>query len=135
MVMGDAFRAMWRVLKRLDFFAKDGVVLLKGRMACELTASDEVLMTEFFFQNVFAAMEANHFIAACSCLFFDENSEDPFPTNLELGKPFAPFKGFARSVGEVMVETKLPIDVEEYVGKVKPQFMAPFFSWLGGKRF
>eukprot|EP00415_Alexandrium_ostenfeldii_P004537 UN4537 len=135
MVMGDDLRAMRRVLKRLELIDKDGVVLLKGRMACELTASDEVLMTEIVFQNVFADMEANHIIAACSCLVFDEKSEDPITNNLELAKAFDTIKGIARSVGEVMVENKLPIDVEEYVGKVKPQLMDTILSWLEGKRF
>ena len=31
---------------RLEFIDKDGVVQLKGRMACELTSADEILMTE-----------------------------------------------------------------------------------------
>lgn len=135
MVMGDDLRAMRRVLKRLEFIDKDGVVLLKGRMACELTSADEVLMTEIVFQNVFADMEANHIIAACSCLVFDEKCEDPITTNKELQKTYETMKGIARTVAEVMVENKLPIDVEEYVQKVKPQLMDVIMSWLEGKRF
>ncbi|CAE8646419.1 unnamed protein product [Polarella glacialis] len=41
MVMSDDLRAMKRVLRRLDFIDKDGVVQMKGRMACELTSADE----------------------------------------------------------------------------------------------
>jgi len=135
MVMGDDLRAMRRVLKRLEFIDKDGVVLLKGRMACELTSADEVLMTEIVFQNVFADMEANHIIAICSCLVFDEKSEDPGSNKLELMQAYETIKGIARNVGEVMVENKLPIDIEEYVGKVKPQLIDVILSWLEGKRF
>jgi len=135
MVMGDDLRAMRRVLRRLEFVNKDGVVQLKGRMACELTSADEVLMTEIVFQNVFADMEANNIIALCSCLVFDEKSEDPITNNLELMKAFDSIKGIARNVAEVMLENKMPVDVEEYVGKLKPNLMDVILAWLEGKRF
>jgi len=135
MVMGDDLRSMKRVLRRLEFIDKDGVVQLKGRMACELTSADEVLMTEIVFQNVFADMEANNIIALISCLVFDEKSEDAMTTKPELVKAFEAIKGIARNVAEVMVENKIKIDIEEYVGKVKPQLMDVILAWLEGKRF
>jgi ATP-dependent RNA helicase DOB1 len=135
MVMSDDLRAMRRVLRRLEFVNKDGVVQLKGRMACELTSADEVLMTEIVFQNVFADMEANHIVALCSCLVFDEKSEDPITNNLNLMKAFDTMKGIARNVAEVMVENKMPIDVEEYVSRMKPNLMDVILAWLEGKRF
>jgi len=135
MVLSDDLRAMRRVLRRLEFIDKDGVVQLKGRMACELTSCDEVLMTEIVFQNVFADMEANHIIALCSCLVFDEKSEDPTTNNMELVKACDIIKGIARNVGEIMIENKIPLDIEEYVGKVKPQLMEVILAWLEGKRF
>lgn len=135
MVMGDDLRAMRRVLKRLEFIDRDGVVQLKGRMACEITSADEILMTEIVFNNVFADMEPNNIIAMCSCLVFDEKSEDPITNNMELMKAFETCKGIARTVAEVMVENKLPIDIEEYVQKLKPQLMDVVLGWLEGKRF
>merc|ERR1712187_321462 len=135
MVMGDDLRAMRRTLRRLEFIDKSGVVQMKGRMACELTSCDEILMTEIVFQNVFADMEANNIIALCSCLIFDEKSEDPITNNLDLMKAFDTCKGIARNVAEVMLENKLPIDVEEYVEKLKPQLMDVVLGWLEGKRF
>jgi len=135
MVMGDDLRAMRRVLRRLEFVSKDGVVLLKGRLASEITSADEVLMTEIVFQNVFQEMEANNIVALCSCLVFDEKCEDPITNNLELMKAFDTMKGIARNVAGVMLENKIPIDVEEYVGKLKPQLMDVILGWLEGKRF
>merc|ERR1712232_1307739 len=135
MVMADDLRAMRRTLRRLEFIDKNGVVLLKGRMACELTSADEILMTEIVFQNVFADMDANSIVALCSCLIFDEKSEDPIVNNLEIMKAFDTCKGIARKVAEVMLENKLPIDVEEYVGKLKPQLMEVVLAWLEGKKF
>eukprot|EP00929_Paragymnodinium_shiwhaense_P079590 TRINITY_DN4148_c0_g1_i1.p1 TRINITY_DN4148_c0_g1~~TRINITY_DN4148_c0_g1_i1.p1 ORF type:complete len:1051 (-),score=311.45 TRINITY_DN4148_c0_g1_i1:306-3458(-) len=135
MVMGDDLRAMRRTLRSLEFIDKNGVVQLKGRMACEITSADEILMTEIVFQNVFADMEANNIIALCSCLVFDERSEDPITNNLDLMKAFDTCKNIARNVAEVMVENKLPINVEDYVEKLKPQLMDVVLAWLEGKRF
>lgn len=135
MVLGDDLRAMRRVLRRLEFIDKEGVVQLKGRMACELTSADEILMTEIVFQNVFADMEPNHIVALCSCLVFDEKSEDPITNNLELMKSLDTCKGIARNVAEVMLECKLPVDVEEYVQKLKPHLMDVVLAWLDGKKF
>ena len=40
------------------------------------------------------------------------------------------------SIGSVhKVENKIPIDVEEYVQKLKPQLMEVVLHWLEGKRF
>lgn len=135
MVMSDDLQAMHRVLRRLEFVDREGVVQLKGRMACEITSADEVLMTEIVFQNVFADMESDHIVALCSCLVFDEKSEDPITGNLELVKAFETIKGIARNVGEVMVECKMPVDVEEYVTKLKPNLMEVIMAWMEGKRF
>lgn len=135
MVMGDDLRAMRRVLRRLEFIDKDGVVQLKGRMACELTSADEVLMTEIVFNNVFMDMEANNIIALCSCLVFDERSEDSMPQNPELVSAYETCKHIARNVADVMIENKMPIDVEEYVDKLKPQLMETVLAWLEGKKF
>lgn len=136
------------------------------------------------FQNVFADIDANNIIALCSCLVFDEKSEDPITNNLDLMKAFETCKGIARNVAEIMarvsadqtfpytsnnpqlkmiedagslvdifnvagalvlssfycfqifqVENKIPIDVEEYVQKLKPQLMDVVLHWLEGKRF
>lgn len=126
---------MKRVLRRLEFIDRQGVVQVKGRMACEISSCDEVLLTEIVFHNVFEDMEANHILALCSCLIFDEKSEDPITNEPELLRAFDKCQAIARQVGEVMHECKLPVDVEEYTMTLKPQLMAVTLAWLEGKRF
>eukprot|EP00971_Amphidinium_carterae_P280271 5564195-Amphidinium_carterae.1 len=135
MVMGDDLRAMRRVLRRLEFVNKEGCVMVKGQMACELSSADEILLTEIVFHNVFEDMAPNHIVALCSCLVFDEKPTEANPSNPELLKAFEKMKSVARHVGEVMKENKLPIDVDEYVEKVKPQLIDVVLQWLDGKRF
>jgi len=135
LVMRDDLRSMRRVLKRLDFVDRTNVVQVKGRFACEISSCDELLLTEIVFQNVFEDMEPNHVLALCSCLVFDEKSEDPVTSETVLLKAFDKCQAIARSVGQVMHECKLPIDVEEYAAKFKPQLMAVTLGWLEGKKF
>ena len=61
------------------------------------------LPVRIVFQNVFADIDANNIIALCSCLVFDEKSEDPITNNMELMKAFETCKGIARNVAEIMV--------------------------------
>jgi len=135
LVMRDDLRSMRKVLKRLEFVDRQNVVQLKGRFACEISSCDEVLMTEIVFQNVFESMSGNHVLALCSCIVFDEKSEDPMTAEPELVKAYDRCLAIARTVGQVMHECKLPIDVEEYAQKFKPQLMAPVLGWLEGKKF
>jgi ATP-dependent RNA helicase DOB1 len=135
LVMRDDLRGMKRVLRRLDHIDKQGVVQLKGRMACEISSCDEILLTEIVFQNVFENMQPNHILALCSCLIFDEKSEDPITNEPELLRAFDRCQSIAQTVGEIMHESKLPVDVEEYKNTLKPQLMSVVLSWLEGKKF
>ena len=60
------------------------------------------ILSRIVFQNVFADIDANNIIALCSCLVFDEKSEDPITNNLDLMKAFETCKGIARNVAEIM---------------------------------
>ena len=43
---------MWQ-LPRLQFCSADDVIELKGRVACEISSGDELLLTEMIFNGVF----------------------------------------------------------------------------------
>lgn len=65
---------MKRVMRRLEFLDKDDIVQMKGKVACEISASDEILATELLFLGIFNDMEPAHIAAVLSCLLHDENS-------------------------------------------------------------
>ncbi len=97
------------------------------------------------FQNVFEGMTTDHIVAMCSCLVFDEKSkegEDEATAAGHLGtahsalmKSFEKTKDIATSIAQVMQESKVPINVEEYVGRLKPQMMNVVIQWLQQKPF
>ncbi len=46
-----------RVLRRLNFSTSDDVVTLKGKVACEISSGDELVLTEMIFHNVFTDLD------------------------------------------------------------------------------
>ncbi len=56
------------MLRRLGHVDKDGIVLTKGRAACEFDAADELLTTELMFNGVFTSLDKHQLVALASCL-------------------------------------------------------------------
>ena len=142
-VLRDELRAMKRVLQRLGSVDRNNVVQDKGKMACEISSCDELILTEMVFNNIFDGMSADHIIAMCSCLVLDEggNSEDSDPAVVLHGEPelvaaFDKARGIAQELSTVMIECKVPNhDPEIFVGKLKPQLAKPVLLWMEGKPF
>jgi ATP-dependent RNA helicase DOB1 len=53
MVMKQDLVNMKRVMRRLEMCDKNNVTTLKGKVACSISASDELLITELLFSGVF----------------------------------------------------------------------------------
>lgn len=141
-VLRDELRAMKRVLQRLGFVDKNNVVLDKGKMACEISSCDELVLTEMVFNNVFEGMSAEHIIAMCSCLVLDEKPAGEGADVAQLQGDPDLVKGFDRAVAiaqeisNVMVECKVPNhDPEMFMSKLRPELVQPVLLWLSGKSF
>lgn len=142
-VLRDELRAMKRVLQRLVFVDRSNVVLDKGKMACEISSCDELVLTEMVFNNVFDGMSGEHIIAMCSCLILDENGKDEnndagslLQNEPALLAAFDKARAIAQEISAVMVESKVPNhDPEQYISKLKPQMVKPVLMWMEGKPF
>ena len=53
MIMKSDLVHMKRVMRRLEMCDKNDVPLLKGKVACGISASDELLVTEMLFTGTF----------------------------------------------------------------------------------
>jgi len=62
-----------RVLRRLGFTTSDDIVETKGRVACEISSGDELLLTEMIFNGVFNSLAPEQCAALLSCFVFSEN--------------------------------------------------------------
>jgi ATP-dependent RNA helicase DOB1 len=72
----DELKCRKRVLRRLGYSSGDDVIEIKGRVACELTSADELLLTEMIFNGVFIDIDVPQTVALLSCLVCDERSNE-----------------------------------------------------------
>ena len=61
-----------RVLRRLGFTTSADIVDMKGRVACEISTGDELLLTELIFNGVFNTLSPEQCAALLSCFVFSE---------------------------------------------------------------
>lgn len=68
----DDLVARKRVLRRLGFVSTNDVIELKGRVACEITSGNELVLTELLFEGIFSRLSAEQTASLLSCFVFDE---------------------------------------------------------------
>jgi len=61
-----------RVLRRLAFTTASDIVDVKGRVACEISSGDELLLTELIFNGAFNSLLPEQCAAILSCFVFTE---------------------------------------------------------------
>lgn len=74
MVLSDDLKCMKRVMRRLEFLDSNDIVINKGKTACEISACDELLLTELLFKGLFNDLEPAETAAILSALIHDENN-------------------------------------------------------------
>lgn len=74
----EELKSRKRVLRRLGFTTSDDVVEMKGRVACEISTGDELLLTEMMFGGVFNPLTPEQCAALLSCFVFQEKASTPF---------------------------------------------------------
>ena len=57
-------KCMKRVLRRMGYSTAADVIEVKGRIACELSSADELLLTEMMFNGMFNEMSPEQVIAS-----------------------------------------------------------------------
>lgn len=68
----EELKSRKRVLRRLGFTSSSDIVDMKGRVACEISTGDELLLTEMIFNGVFNSLLPEQCAALLSCFVFDE---------------------------------------------------------------
>ena len=73
----EELKSRKRVLRRLGFTTQEDVVEMKGRVACEISTGDELLLTEMMFGGVFNPLTPEQCAALLSCFVFQEKVSRP----------------------------------------------------------
>ena len=73
----EELKARKRVLRRLGFTNQADIVDMKGRVACEISTGDELLLTELIFNGVFNSLSPEQCAGLLSCFVFTEKVRPP----------------------------------------------------------
>merc|ERR1712241_273988 len=128
-------KCMKRVLRRLGYCTSSDVIEVKGRIACELSSADELLLTEMVFNGLFNEMTPAQSASILSCFVCDEKTNEMPKLSQELSGPLRQMQDMAKQIAKVSKEAKIEIDEEEYIGKFKPFMMDVVFEWCKGATF
>jgi len=131
----DELKNRKRVLRRLGYATDADTIDKKGRVASEISAGDELLLTELIFNGVFTDMNPGEIAALLSCFVFDEKTKAPPKVPDELKKPLEKLKKEARHIAQVSTECKIELDEEDYVNSFKTSLTAVVYEWCQGKNF
>ncbi|KZP28039.1 antiviral helicase [Athelia psychrophila] len=124
-----------RVLRRLGFTTSADIVDMKGRVACEISTGDELLLTELIFNGVFNHLSPEQCAGLLSCFVFTEKSEQVTKLKEELAAPLRVMQEIARRIAKVSIDSKLPLNEDEYVQKFKVELMDAVVQWCRGASF
>ncbi|CAH1772734.1 unnamed protein product [Owenia fusiformis] len=131
----DELKCMKRVLRRLGYVDISDVIELKGRVACEISSCDELLLTELIFNGVFNELTPQQANSLMSCFVFQEKASEMPKLTEELSQPLRIMQETATRIAKVSVEAKLELNEEEYVEQFKPHMMDVVHAWSNGCSF
>lgn len=131
----EELKARKRVLRRLAFSTDQDVIEMKGRVACEISTGDELLLTEMMFAGVFNTLTPEQTVALLSCFVFEEKSDEQSKLKEELAGPLRTLQETARRIAKVSAECKLELPEQEYIERFRPELMDVVYAWCHGAKF
>ncbi|RWS27306.1 superkiller viralicidic activity 2-like 2 [Leptotrombidium deliense] len=131
----DELRCRKRVLRRLGYCTAADVIEIKGRVACEITSGDELMISEMLFNGLFNDLNIYQINALLSCFVFEEKTEKTEKLTDELAKPLRQMQELAKRIATVSKEAKLDIDENAYVESFRPNLMDVVYAWSKGQSF
>lgn len=124
-----------KVLKSLGFCNQDDIVQTKGRVACEISSGDELLLTELIFNGAFNDLTPQQSAALLSCFVFTEKSEQITRLKNELEEPMKKMKEAAKKIAEEIKSAGIDIKEQEYIDSFKTELMDVVYHWCKGSTF
>ena len=131
----DDLKRRKRVLRRLGFISQDDIVDLKGKVACEISTGDELLLTELIFNGIFTDLTPSQCASLLSCFVFQERSKETRKPNPLLDEPYKNLAEMASKIAKVTKEAKIEITEKAYVESFRSELMDVVYRWCEGATF
>lgn len=135
-VLNDELAKRKKVLRHFDFI-NDETVKSKGQVACLLSSADEILLTEMLYHGQLNDYSPEELSAMLSCFLTEEREqkEAKVPENKRLAEMHKLITKNAERVAEVLIEKRLDVEKERYVGMFRPDMMEVVEAWSKGSKF
>lgn len=131
----DDLRRRKRVLRRLGFCSQNDVIELKGRVACDITSGDELLLTELIFNGNFNDLKPAEAAALLSCFAFQERCKEAPRLKPELAEPLKAMREAAAKIAKIMKDSKIELVEKDYVESFRHELMEVVYEWCRGANF
>lgn len=131
----DDLRRRKRVLRRLGFCTQSDIIELKGRVACEISSGDELLLTELLFNGNLSELKPEQVAALLSCFAFQERCKEAPRLKPELAEPLKVLRETAAKIAKIMKESKIEIVEKDYVESFRHELMEVVYEWCKGATF
>lgn len=127
-------RKMTNVLKKMEYI-DDTSILIKGKMASEISACDELVITEMIFNSKFPYLPLIDMVALLSCLVCEEKSSDGAILSEENDKLFSIIVETSKKVCNVKIACGLEVKVDDYIKRFSFELMDIVKMWMSGRTF
>lgn len=126
-------KKMIATLKKLEYIDETSV-LIKGKMASEISAGDELVITEMIFNSEFISLPLTDIVALLSCCVCEEHNGD-VSLSEENDKLYALLVNSTGRICQIMNSCGLEIKQEKYMEKFSYDLMDIVKMWMSGKTF
>uniref|UniRef100_A0A0X3PBY2 Superkiller viralicidic activity 2-like 2 n=1 Tax=Schistocephalus solidus TaxID=70667 RepID=A0A0X3PBY2_SCHSO len=143
-----------RVLRRLGFCSEDDVIHLKGRIACEISTGDELMLTELLLDGFFSDMTPEQLAGVLSCFVAEKSTSKEGGVRLQpdMEAALQTIKAKARFLAQVALESRVGAsgtglskgdqvtlqgqdDIEAYLSRFNGDMMDVVRAWAQGVSF
>lgn len=131
----DDLKHRKRVLRKLGFTTLNDIIELKGRVACEISTGDELLLTELIFNGTFNELTPEQCAALLSCFVFQERAKEVPRLKPELQEPLKSMQDMATKLAKTYKDCKIEIVEKDYVEEFRPELMEVTHAWCKGATF
>lgn len=125
---------MIKVLRRLEY-CDEHLILEKGKIACEISSGDELILTEMIFNGDFSGMSVEDAVSLLSCFVFEEWQQEEVGISEESQEKYKMLKTTAQRIVTVLHDCNLKIDADAYVQKFSYELMDVVRMWVCGHTF
>ncbi|KAM0678285.1 Exosome RNA helicase MTR4 [Binucleata daphniae] len=129
----DECKKMIQVLRRLEYCDENNV-LTKGRVACEISTGDELLLTEMMFNGDFISLPVEEVVPLLSCIVYPEwdNETSISETNQ---RNYGLLKSMLEKITMVMKNCGIDIEISSVLKRYSYELMDVVELWVRGYSF